>query len=439
MEIRKSSSRNAAMAVLIAINILNFYDRNISGALVEPVRKEFHLTDTQIGFMGSAFIWLYALVGIPLGGIADRWSRKKLLAGGIIVWSSLTALAALATTYLTLLVSRLGFGVGEAAVAPTATSWIGDLYPPEKRAAPLAFFMIGAPVGGALAYFFSGPVAQSFGWRVAMVLAAAPALVLVPLLLRLREPERGAAETQREASPGGLAAMKTFAHIPTFWWIVASGALFNFNMYALGTFVPALLSRIHHVSLSDSGIDTGIMYAIGGLSGTWIAGWLGDRVIQRRNNGRLLSAAWFMLVGAPACYFGVVAGDVVSAVVFLTFSYCTLCTYYGLVYSAIQDIVAPAMRGSAMATYFMAMYMCGASFGPLLTGGLSDIMARRAAHAAGSASLNEASKAVGLQQAMLIMPVLAVALAAVLYMGSRTIGRDMEKRAVAARASLANA
>ena len=436
---KTGNEAKAALAVLIAINILNFYDRNVTGALAEPVRKEFHLNDTQIGLLGSAFIWLYALVGVPLGNFADRASRKKILAAGMVVWSVLTASTALAATYAMLLFTRLGFAVGEAAVAPTATSWIGDLFPASKRAAPLALFMIGVPIGGACAYFFSGPIAQTYGWRTAMVVAAAPALLLVPLLLGLREPQRGAAETHREASPTGFAAMLTVARVPTLWWIIASGALLNFNMYALGTFVPAFLSRIHGVSLARSGIDTGITYAIGGIAGSLLAGWLGDRVILRSKNGRLLWAGGIMLIGAPASYFGIVAGDVLMAVVFLTFSYATLCSYYGLVYSAIQDIVAPAMRGTAMAIYFMAMYLCGASFGPLLTGRLSDMMARRAADAAGSAVVTEAFKAVGLQQAMLIMPILAVVLAGVLYCGSRTIGRDMAKREVAARQALAGA
>src|SRR5438874_10695355 len=101
------NSTKSALAVLIAINILNFYDRNVAGALTEPLRKEFHLSDTQIGFLGSVFIWLYALVGVPLGNIADRWSRKKLLAGGILIWTALTALTGLATSYTMLLFSRL--------------------------------------------------------------------------------------------------------------------------------------------------------------------------------------------------------------------------------------------------------------------------------------------------------------------------------------------
>src|SRR5215469_2853178 len=159
------------LLVLVAINILNFYDRHVLGALAEPIRTEFQLSDTQVGLLGSVFIWLYAIVGVPLGRLADRRSRKTLLACGILVWSALTGVAAIASSYALLLASRLGFAVGEAVVAPAATSWIGDLFPAHKRSRPLALFMLGVPVGGAMTYFFSGPIAQAFGWRVAMVIA----------------------------------------------------------------------------------------------------------------------------------------------------------------------------------------------------------------------------------------------------------------------------
>lgn len=420
-----------ALAILVAINILNFYDRNIVGALAEPIRREFHLNDTQVGLIGTAFIWLYAIVGVPIGRLADRHSRKKILAGGIAVWSLLTGLAAFAATYTILLFARLGFAVGEAAVAPTATSWIGDLFPPSKRAKPLALFMIGVPAGAALTYFFSGPIAQAWGWRTAMVVAAFPGLALIPLLLRLREPQRGAAETAGHVEKGSL---RDVLRIPTFWWIVASGAMLNFNMYALGSFMPALLSRIHHVTLARSGVDTGIAYMLGGVTGSLLAGWWGDAVSHRRQDGRMFYAALVAIAGAPAAYFGIRADDIAVCVGLLTVFYATLCGYYGFVYSAIQDIVAPQLRGIAMAVYFMAMYLCGASVGPLLTGKVSDIMAHRAADAAGSAVVTEAFRAVGLQQAMLIMPALSVGLAIVLYCGSRTIPADMRKRQLAAAA-----
>ncbi len=419
--------------MLFAVNVLNFYDRNIAGALVEPMRKEFGLTDTQVGLLGSAFIWIYAVVGVPFGRIADRWSRKKLLVAGVLIWTSLTAFAGLASSYMMLLLSRLGVGVGEAVCAPTGTSWLGDLFPPDKRARVLAIFMLGVPIGGALSYFISGPAAQAWGWRTAMVIASLPALVLVPALLTLKEPQRGASENQpvpEAVAPAAENPVMAVLSIPTLWWIIASGVFLNFNMYAIGTFMPALLSRVHKLSLATSGTATGVTYIVGGLCGSLIAGYFGDRIIRTRANGRLVIAAALSIVGAPLAYFGVVqpAGNVAFTLVCLTAAYATMNTYYGLVYSSIQDIVAPTQRGLTMALYFMAMYLCGASFGPLLTGSISDRMARQAMAEAGAAQMTEAFKAIGLQQAMVIIPVLAVALALVLWLASRTFVKDVAKR-----------
>ena len=417
-----------AVLVLFAINILNFYDRHVPGALVEPMRREFHLSDMQIGLLGSVFIWLYAIMGVPLGRIADSGSRKKLLAWGLVVWASLTACAAIATNYTVLLISRVGVGLGEATCAPSATSWLGDLFPAEKRSRVLALFMLGVPFGGALAYFCSGPLAQAHGWRAAMVLAAAPALVLVPGLLMLTEPRRGASETNQSAV--ARTSVWNLLRLPTMWWIIASGVFLNFNMYAIATFLPAFLSRVHGLSLASSGIATGVVFLLGGLAGGLAAGYVGDFIVRRRKDGRMLCAAIAALIAAPLSYLGILqpAGSLLKGIALFLLTYAVLTSYYGLVYSAIQDIVAPNQRGITMAIYFMAMYLCGASFGPLLTGRLSDLLAHRAAVLAGSTVVTESFRAIGLQRAMLIIPIFSVVLAGVLYMGSRTITSDIARR-----------
>jgi len=421
-----NTGRTFALAVLFAINLLNFYDRHVPGALTEPVRKEFGLTDSQVGLMGSAFIWVYAFIGIPLGYVADLWSRRKLLAWGTGIWSAMTAASGLAVSFATLLIPRMGVGVGEAVCAPTAASWIGDLFPPDRRARALGLFMLGFPIGGAISFFFAGAIADAWGWRWAMVTAAAPAVLLIPALLTLREPQRGA--TEARAITGG--SMWVVLRIPTLWWIIASGALLNFNMYAIATFLPAMLSRIHHVSNTGAGLGTGITYLIGGSAGGVLAGWIGDRIVHTRKDGRMLAAAVLALVAAPFAYIGIIqpAGAMVLSVAMLTVTFGVLNGYYGLVYSAIQDIVLPAQRASTMAIYFFGMYMSGASLGPVLTGRLSDVFARRAAEAAGSSAVTETFRAVGLQQAMLVIPALSIVLAIVLWAGSRTVAKDMARR-----------
>jgi MFS family permease len=420
----------ASLAILFLINVLNFYDRNVSGALAEPMKAEFGLTDTEIGWLGSGFIWLYAIVGVPLGRMADKANRKTILMIGLIVWSALTAANSLAQNYFHLMISRLGVAVGEAVVAPTASSWIGDLFPPEKRSRALAFFMLGVPIGGSLAYICSGPAAQAFGWRNALVIAAAPALLLVPALWFLKEPVRGASETEKQSAANEGASMWSVLKIPTLWWIIASGALLNFNMYAYGTFLVSMFVRTHEQTLAAAGVIVGIIYAVGGIAGGSIAGKFGDEIIRKRRDGRMLVAAIIALIGVPLALAGVLQGkgSWLAAAVLFTLAYGACNSYYGLVYSSIQDIVPPRLRASTMSIYFMFMYMCGASMGPLLTGFLSDWRAKEAAAALGLNAVNAQARAQGLQEAMLVIPLLSFLLALVLWAGSKTIARDIDRR-----------
>lgn len=429
----KPSSPAFALAVLTGINILNFYDRQILGALAEPIRHEFHLSDTQIGWLGTAFILLYAIVGVPLGRLADTRRRKPLLVWAIAAWSLLTAMAGFASTYWLLLGSRLGFAVGEAAVAPTATSWIGDIYPAAQRSRALGIFMLGVPIGGALSFFIGGPIAQAYGWRIAMIAAAAPALLAIFFLFQLNEPIRGAAEVRPLAAVQPSQSTLDLLRIPTFAWIIASGALLNFNMYAIATFAPAFMIRVHHLSVAQAGVIAGLALGFGGLAGGLLSGVVGGRVAARQD-GRLRAASLLAILGVPLAVGGILSPDLYLCAALLAIFYSMLNTYYGLVYSSIQDVVAPTKRGSAMALYFLAMYFCGAAFGPVLTGKLSDFLARRAADAAGSNLVSETFRAHGLQQAMLIMPVLSLLLGIVLYFASRNIIRDMRRRDAALHA-----
>jgi MFS family permease len=246
-----------------------------------------------------------------------------------------------------------------------------------------------------------GPVAQAHGWRMALVLAAIPGLVLAPAVLWLREPER----------PSPPAAGEGAAALPAvFWWIAASGAVVNFALYSFSTFLPAFLTRYHGMSVAQAGIWTGIGSGVSVILGALAAGLLGDRV-----KNRLYLAAGASLAAAGPVYAAIrmPAGSAESAVWLAMAGYGLLQMYYGLVYAAIQDVVGPATRGRAMAVYFAVTYLGGASWGPLVTGRLSDFLARRSLLAA------EASRAVGLHDAMYVIPALAVVLAAVLWAAGR--------------------
>ena len=397
--------------VLFLVNVLNFYDRQVLGAIFEPLRHEFHLSDTELGALTTVFTVVYALAGLPLGRLADRARRGPLLAAGVAVWAGLTALGAAAASYTMLLATRLGVGVGEAVCAPAATSWIGDLYPPGRRTRALAAFMMAVPAGGFLSFAVGGPVAQAFGWRAALLVAAAPALALAPALFRIREPRR--AEHSVDAiSPAAL------ARIPAFWWIAASGAIVNFLLYSFSFFLPAFLTRVHGLSVARAGVAAGVGAGAAGVLGALCAGWLGDRLEGRLARGRLLTAAAAALAAAPLAFAALrlPAGAVPAVVLLLMLAYGLWQMYYGLVYAAIQDLVPATLRGTAMAAYYLAMYLCGAAFGPLVTGRLSDHFARQAM-AAGLAA--EAARAGGLHTAMYAIPVLSVALSGVLWAGAQ--------------------
>ncbi len=160
-----------ALAVLFAINAVNFFDRQIGGVLAEPIRKEWNLSDSALGALATAFTLLYAAVGIPLGRLSDRSARKMILAIAVLIWSALTSLSALTRNFGQMFATRLGVGLGEAACAPAGTSLIGDLYPPARRGRALSIFMLGLPVGVALSYFVASFVAHSWGWRAAFLVA----------------------------------------------------------------------------------------------------------------------------------------------------------------------------------------------------------------------------------------------------------------------------
>ncbi|HJQ35860.1 MAG TPA: MFS transporter [Thermoanaerobaculia bacterium] len=412
-----------ALTVLFLINTMNFFDRVIGGALGEPIRREWGLSDSALGALGTAFTLLYAFVGVPLGRLSDRAPRKSILAGAVFVWSALTALSGMTRTYWQLFAARLGVGAGEAACAPAATSLIADLVPPAKRARAMSIFMMGLPIGIALSYFVGSSVAHTYGWRAAFFVAGIPGVLCAIAALFIPEPARGAAGFQ----PAEKNVFRTLLKIPTLWWLILSGALHNFNMYALGTFVAPLLMRYHAADLRSAGVMTTVVYGLSGIPGLLIGGALADKWSVKRKDGRLLVAAIAAAISAPLMVAALArpAKDTMLFVILGGLACAFMYVYYASVYATLQDVVPPSMRGTAMALYFFAMYVLGASFGPLATGMLSDHFTRAAA--AGATNL-EPFRGAGLHSAMYVVPVLCVLLAGVLFAATRTVARDMERR-----------
>ena len=423
-----------ALSVLFAINTMNFFDRQILGAVGEAIRKEWGLSDGALGALGTAFTLLYAFVGLPLGRLADRTIRKWVLSAGVFLWSLTTAASGLARNFWHLFLLRLGVGVGEASCAPAATSLIGDLFPANKRAKALSIFMLGLPLGIALSFAVSGTIARSYGWRPAFYVAAIPGLLCALAVLFVSEPQRGATEVykigglMREGSPYALVLAT-----PTMRWLIISGALHNFNMYAIGSFITPYLMRYHGADIRSANFVSMAVYGLAGAPGLILGGIAGDAIIKRRANGRLLVGAVAIFGSIPFLFFSLGrAGGDTTGFMFLMGAGCALMYfYYSTVYSTIHDVIEPGLRGTAMALYFFAMDVLGASLGPYGTGLVSDFFTARAATAAGVTSLThqtlEPFRAAGLHSAMYIIPALSVLLALVLFAASRTVTKDMEK------------
>jgi predicted MFS family arabinose efflux permease len=427
------SSPRFALAVLLAVNLLNFFDRQLPGSLGEPIRREFGLSDTALGFLGTVFTLFYAAVGLPAGRLSDRWVRTRLIAIGVAVWSLLTAASGLARSYSALFVTRLGVGLGEATCAPASLALLGDLYPPQKRGRALAVFMLGLPLGLFLAYVVSGYLGQALGWRRVFLLACIPGLFTAVLALMIKEPVRGAADHGPAALTPHPAPFRAVLAIPTMIWIIASGALHNFNMYAINAFQTPFLQRFHQLDLKQANMVSAIVLGAVGVAGLLFGGWAGDRLRERRANGRLLLAAMASLLTAP-CVLAALAqpkGALLPFMLLMGTGGTMMYVYYATVYASIQDVIEPRLRGTAVALYFFAQYVLGASLGPMGTGMLSDRFARQAMAEAGSTVL-EPFRAAGLHQAMYVIPVLATLAGLALFAGARTIAADVQRRQAAA-------
>jgi MFS family permease len=421
------------LSFLLTLNILNFYDRQVLSAVAEPLRREWHLTDLELGWLQTAFTLLYAVVGIPLGRLADIWSRTRIIAIALFSWSALTSFSGFCLNYWSLFVLRLGVGIGEAGCAPSASSILGDIFKPHERSRAMAVFMAGLPIGLAASLMLSGAIAEHFDWRTAFFVAGLPGLALSCIALIIREPARGQSEETiigNKRRPGSPILL--VLSVPTMWFIIISGALHNFAMYALSSFLPALLVRYHQVTVQTAGFLSGIVIGLIGALGMLLGGVLGDRWFKKQHNGRMMVAFCSILASVP---FGLLAlkqtqGEQLTFIIFQGAAYLFLYMYYGVVYSSIHDIIEPSLRGTAMGIYFFAMYVLGASIGPVATGWLSDNLARRAAGGATLLQSNsvqsEYFRALGLHQAMYIVPIMGAVIALFLLAGSFTVKKDTE-------------
>jgi predicted MFS family arabinose efflux permease len=425
-----------ALSVLFAINTMNFFDRQIASSVGKLIIDEFKLTDSDYGDMVMAFTVIYAIVGVPLGRLADRGNRSRILSAGVAAWSLFTAMGGLAWSYASLFIARMFVGVGEASCSPAANSMIGDLYPVNRRARATSIFMMGLPIGIFLSSTFGGLLAKHYGWRTTLMFAAVPGLLLAGLAYFIKEPGRGASEAIKieHQTHQGWEPYRRVLSIPTMWWIIMSGALHNFNAYAVNSFMPLYLGRYFGLDVAKAGYASAIVLGAVGVLGLLGGGLAADIVRKRSSNGRMLLAAGSLLVSTICVYLalGCPKDSLTSFMILLGLGWMLIYVYYVTVYPVVQDVVEPSLRGTAMALYFCAMYLLGGAFGSKMVGNLSDYFGKQAMTEAGVSIegvrvIPMPYSATGLHKAFYVVPVVSLLLALVLFAGARTVGKDMEK------------
>ena len=372
----ESRYRWFVLVMLTLVYTFNFIDRQILVILQEPIKAELALSDAQLGLLtGFSFALVYVCAGIPIAFLADRSHRRNIVALSLALWSAMTALSGLVSSYGQLVAARLGVGIGEAGGSPPAHSMLSDYFPPEQRGTALSFYSTGIYIGILIGFAGGGWIAEHFGWRQAFFLVGIPGILFAVCLVALvREPIRGRWE-------GGVIAPKaSFAdtiHLlkarPSFWWIALGCAFKGFVSYGNGNFFPSFLIRNHGMSIADVGLYLGLISGLAGAIGTFLGGFLGDKLGLHDKRWYIWIPLWGTLIALPPSAYILVAGDIDTALIVLIPTTILNTLYLGPSIAMCQTIVSPSMRAVASAILFFILNMIGLGLGPVLVGVLSDL------------------------------------------------------------------
>jgi MFS family permease len=365
------------LLILLVAYIFNFIDRQIIGVLAVPIKAELALSDQQLGLMGGiAFALFYSGLAIPIAWLADRKSRVNIIAFSVALWSAFTALCGLAQNFWQLFLARMGVGIGEAGGVAPSYALISDFYPREKRGRALAFFSLGIPIGSALGVFFGGWIASHLDWRSAFLivgLAGLPAALLVKLFVP--EPVRGGYdEGPSEAAPPFPTVAATLARNPSFWLLSFGAASGSILGYGLIFWLPSFFARSFHLELAEVGWFYGSIVLVGGVAGTWLGGWFGDKAGPGNPASYALIPAICFLIAAPVFALGLFAPSLEIGWALFAVGQMLALAWLGPVIAAVQHIVPPSMRATASASFLFINNLIGIGFGIFFLGFMSDTM-----------------------------------------------------------------
>lgn len=367
--------------LLTLFYVLSCVDRQILNILAEPIARELHLSDTQIGVMaGLAFAAFYTVLGLPLARFADRpgVNRVTLMSVCLFIWSGMTALCGVAQSFLQLCAARMGVGVGEAGCTPAAHSMIADLYPPEKRSSAMSVYGLGQPVGALLGMVIGGLIADRFGWRAAFLVVGLPGVALAFLAkLAVKDPRtRGGAVTAK-APPPTSSLGETISEIlgsKSFLYLLAGGSVIAFLAYGMGVWSTIYFIRGFGLSPGAVGVWLGLANGLSGILGTLIGGAIADRNGSRNARRYLLAPVLGLALAIPLQLLAYTVSDWRLAIALLIIPNACLALHYGPAWGIVQGVVRPQSRAMASAVKLFVQALIGIGGGPLLFGLASDLM-----------------------------------------------------------------
>ncbi len=368
-------SARYTLGLLMVVYVVNTIDRQVMNILVEPVRQELELGDAQMGWLvGGAFALFYTLAGLPIARLADRRSRRNIIAVALLVWSAMTVASGLARSFGQLMAARVGVGIGEAGCTPPAHSMLSDSFPPERRATAISLYSLGIPIGTLLGMALGGYLADELGWRTAFFVVGAPGIVLSGVMMTtLREPTRGAFDRAGDADAPSLGESLRFLRgLPAMRHMLAATSLQTLFLAAAVTFQAPFLQRVHGLTLTEAGFQLGLIAGVLGGAAVLLAGVLADRL------GRidLRWHCWLPAIGAlsaiPFSALAFTTPDARVAVAGIAAATFGSYMYSGLGHAVMQGLVKPRMRATTSAVALFAMNLVGFGLGPVLLGTISD-------------------------------------------------------------------
>ncbi len=411
--------RGYALGLLVVVYVFNFIDRSILGILVEPIKQDLGVSDTAMGFLGGiAFATFYTFLGIPIARMADKGSRRNVLAVCLALWSGATALCGLAQNFFHLLFARIGVAVGEAGGSPPSHSMISDMFPPDRRATALAIYALGIPIGTMLGNLGGGWINEAFDWRSAFFVVGLPGVMLA-LIVRftLKEPPRGAAEGADldvgEAPPVSEVFKYLWAR-RSFRLMALGGSLHAFVGYGVSYWIPAMFNRSHGLTTGEMG--TALFYlGFASIAGTFLGGYLGDRMGKRDIRWYLWLPGLATMISIPFSAFVYIHDTPYTALWVLAVPYFLGAYYLGPTFSLTQGMVGLRMRALASSILLFILNIVGLGLGPQFTGITSDVLLA-------TTDLGQES----LRWALVISLVFNVVSAVLYLMAGRTLQADLE-------------